>query len=44
MALEARYLEALQSATNYAIQGNTLTISYLGGVLSFADKPAATPY
>jgi PKD repeat protein len=44
MALEARYLEALQAATNYAIQGNTLTISYLGGTLSFSDKPVATLY
>jgi hypothetical protein len=33
-----------QSATNYAIQGNTLTTSYLGGVLSFSDRPVATPY
>jgi PKD repeat protein len=44
MALEARYLEALQSATQYSIQGDTLTISYVGGALVFADQPVLEPF
>jgi PKD repeat protein len=44
MALEARYLEALGLATQYGIQGDTLTITFLGGTLTYADRPVITPF
>ena len=43
MALERMYLQALNAATGYALAGDTLTIDYDGGVLTFArSMPPAT--
>ena len=37
-AQEIQYLDALQAATGYTIQGTGLTVSYDGGTLNFAPE------
>ena len=44
MALEARYLEALGLATQYSIQGDLLTVTFLGGTLSYSSQPPVTAF
>ncbi len=43
MDQEELYLAALESATEYTIEGFTLSIAYPGGVLLFYDQGGPRP-